>query len=129
MTYNFLSDKEIEQALLHVRFSREIKHLYQDMDQGDFFNDLEEAFGGQDSFLITILTDMTETKEDLLKKLMVSDILDLHETMKEDRIFKRIIKMLEEKELEWELRINTLTDRLIKGEILQLVIHKMNKDA
>ncbi len=124
MNHSFLSDQEIEQQLLQVKFHKEIKYLYEEMDDGDFFEDLEELFNGSNSFLLTILTDASGTEGTLLRNLLFADIHELHEVMKEDRIFKRIIKMLDEEGLGWDFRVNQLTERVIKGDILQLSIYK-----
>ncbi len=65
----------------------------------------------QDSMLINIIIDPSEDRENIFRVLEVKDIDELNFKMSQDRIFKRIIKLLEEKDLTWEIRQNFLREK------------------
>lgn len=111
--YNQNESRELEDTLLKVKFNKEINDLYKS---------IEEGMELQDSMLLNIIIDPSEDRENIFRVLEVKDIDELNFKMSQDRIFKRIIKLLEEKDLTWEIRQNFLREKTIRGYMLQLKI-------
>jgi len=111
--YSQNESREIEDILLKVKFNKEINELY---------NAIEGGMEIYDSMLINILIDPSEDRDNIFKILGVEDVEELNIKMSQDRIFKRIIKLLEEKNLTWEIRQNKIQGKTIKGYMLQLKI-------
>jgi hypothetical protein len=93
-------------------------------EEGDLLKDIEEELKEKESMKISLLLDSSEDPKEILKALGAPDIEALNRITAEDRIFKRIIKMLEEKNLKWEIRQNKIRDKAVRGNILQLNIYK-----
>lgn len=116
--------KDLENILLKVKFNKEINDLYYSMEEGDLLKDIEEELKEKESMKISLLIDSSEDPKEILTALGAADIEDLNKIAAEDRIFKRIIKMLGEKNLKWEIRQNKIRDKAVRGNILQLNIYK-----
>ena len=116
--------KDLENILLKVKFNKEINDLYYSMEEGDLLKDIEEELKEKESMKISLLIDSSEDPKEILTALGAADIEDLNKIAAEDRIFRRIIKMLEEKNLKWEIRQNKIRDKAVRGNILQLNIYK-----
>ena len=116
--------KDLENILLKVKFNKEINDLYYSMEEGDLLKDIEEELKEKESMKISLLIDSSEDPKEILTALGAADIEDLNKIAAEDRIFKRIIKMLGEKNLKWEIRQNKIRDKAVRGHILQLNIYK-----
>ena len=116
--------KDLENILLKVKFNKEINDLYYSMEEGDLLKDIEEELKEKESMKISLLIDSSDDPKEILQALGAADIEDLNKIAAEDRIFRRIIKMLEEKNLKWEIRQNKIRDKAVRGNILQLNIYK-----
>lgn len=116
--------KDLENILLKVKFNKEINDLYYSMEEGDLLKDIEEELKEKESMKISLLIDSSEDPKEILTALGAAAIEDLNKIAAEDRIFKRIIKMLGEKNLKWEIRQNKIRDKAVRGNILQLNIYK-----
>lgn len=124
MDNNEIETDQLENILLKVKLNKEINDLYSAMEEGYLLQDIEERMKDKDSIIINILLDPSEDQDNIFIKLDVKDIEELNQKMAEERIFKRIIKLLTEKDLKWEIRQNKIQDKTIKGYILQLNIYK-----
>lgn len=122
MDYN--KKEDLEDILLKVKFNKEINNLFEAIKVGDLLPEIEEKIERSDSMLIDILLDSSENRDNIFIKLGAKNIEDLNIKMAEDRIFKRITRILAEKELKWEFRQNNIADKVIRGYLLQLSIYK-----
>lgn len=116
--------EELERTLLKVKFKKEIDDLLFHFEEGGLLEDIKKELEYTDSFLLNLLLDPSEDMKAMYTAIGAKNIDSLNKELPRDRVFARIIKILDQEELDWEVRQNSLRQKTLKGQILQLQIRK-----
>ncbi len=116
--------EKLERTLLKVKFKKEVDDLLFHFEEGGLLEDIKKELETSNSFLVNFLLDPTEDMKAMYAAIGVKNIASLNKELAKDRIFSRIIRILDQEDLEWEVRQNSLRQKTLKGQILQLQIRK-----
>lgn len=116
--------EDLERTLIKVKFKKAIDDLLFQLEEKDLLDHIKKELSSKEAFSFNLFLDPSPDMKELYEAIGAKNIDHLNKELVQDRFFSRVIKILDQEGLAWEIRQNSLRKKTLKGQILQLRIRK-----